>query len=690
MKRWALLLAALLASQAHAQNKPLLDLRAAPGPPAAGSGAGALALADQLAAQATTLEQSARAGPRAQAALRRLARELLVSGEALGPAGSARIVMGRTLARSLPELDAFIAGANDDPMLHAVLADISSARQQMNSSQADPDLVLRDGLALLSHMAGPAPGVGGWIDLHPTADPPPLADRIDTLAKRPGVSPEAVEVLRAMDVAATESADWPAFAAAGSRHRRLVLDAAASFEPAPAWLPEPARRILGERFSHAVVGLSKQDSRNESLATFRRLVALARLIRLAESLDDNPAGKRIRAAVAQAVSIPAAEADARTADAIVEVLQLALSRSSWPDEKRLARQFRPPLRVFLATARQTEQQMLASLPEVLRRPEAMTDPGTLAAITAHRRAVADVEGLLAVAAAFAAPGEGEPVVDKPWTTAANRVLKLSQDLGSAKADQRDAALASLRGLFDTVSRCWKLPGEDELRDAVKAEAGKPLPERANPWAALSGGREAALLGELTDRRAGWLFDWEKGISAGSDGRRLETLRTVLALLQDAAPLVRPGEDYARLIAWPGWELSSATFRALATGLESQGAEAVRLLLAGDSDQARATVEKARGEFAAAILGARLCREAARRGIAPITDARAALRELTAGGPIQGRSWLGAETKLLDDVCRYGEEILPQRKLGAKDKADALQRYVNAKAAEALDHLDRLK
>src|SRR5215475_7267873 len=96
MRRFVTLLVLPLASLAHAQNKPLLDLTAAPTAPAPGSGAGTLALADSLNSQSDQIERAG--GTRAATEIRRLAADLLSSGEKAGQPGSGRVVLGRTLA----------------------------------------------------------------------------------------------------------------------------------------------------------------------------------------------------------------------------------------------------------------------------------------------------------------------------------------------------------------------------------------------------------------------------------------------------------------------------------------------------------------------------------------------------------------------------------------------------------------
>jgi hypothetical protein len=249
------------------------------------------------------------------------------------------------------------------------------------------------------------------------------------------VSAEAIAVIREFeDTASTAGA---VYAASTARTRGLLTEAAAALDVPTAWLPEPTRKALGEQFSVAVKLLGSRATRSQALEGLSRLTRLAEVVRRVDALDDSPATKKVRAAAAQAIALPAAQTDPTTLDAVIRLLKLAAARSTWGDEKALIRQLRPGWKVAVNAAKQSEQHLLTVLPEVLRKPEAMTDPATLSAVTAHRRAVEDVQGLLDISRAFEGPGTGggEPTAAPAWTHAADRVMKVCQELASpAKRD----------------------------------------------------------------------------------------------------------------------------------------------------------------------------------------------------------------------------------------------------------------
>lgn len=681
-----------VASQAVAQ-KPLLDLTAAPQAPAAGSGTGALALADQLAAEAKAITAKSDLPEAAlRAGLRRLAQTLIATGEKAGQAGSARVVLGRTLVGALPALDSAIAGATQPHLLLAV-EDVNAACTEL-AGNPDPDLVVRDALAWLAPLVSDIPATGGWIDDRVGTAPEPLSGKLDAWTKLPGVSAEAIAVVRDMEAAAA-SAD-AVYRPSALRTRAMLTDAAAAIESPAAWLAEPTRKALGEQFSEAVKLLSARATRGQALEALSRLARLSDVIGRVEMLENSAPTKKIRTAAALAIALPAAQTDPATIDSWIRLLKLASARSEWPDEKTLIRQLRPGWRILVTQAKQSEQHLLQVLPDVLKKPEAMTDPAVLAAVTAHKRAVGDVEGLIAISKVFAAVSNdpdappSEPTASPTWVKASDRVLKVCQDY--ARADRKEAAQTSLRSLITHVQTYGQMPGEADLRLAVKADAGKA--ERTSIWAKLAGGKDGSLLSEITDRRAGWINAWEKGGMIGSDGERLAATRALMAVMADAGPVVetpgagKSGPMYAALQQWPGWEIPWTTMASLSAGMSDQIAEATKVLLSGDAGKAAAMAAKIRSDFPIPLLAGRLAREGKARGLTASTKLGAAVQELTSGGPIAARSWMGRWTDQLDDVCRYAEESAAARNLGAKDKADAILKFANQRAREVMEGLER--
>jgi hypothetical protein len=181
--------------------------------------------------------------------------------------------------------------------------------------------------------------------------------------------------------------------------------------------------------------------------------------------------------------------------------------------------------------------------------------------------------------------------------------------------------------------------------------------------------------------------WDKAGYAGSAGdvERLKALRGLMEVLEDAAAVVPVGDadsapEYAALQAWPGWELSGEGFKAIAGGLTEKCAAAVGAIVNGDAAQCLKLVEQIKADHAAALLAGKLAREAAARGIKPVD----VVIEVGSGGPVEGVSWMGRWAEGIADVCRYAEEAAAARRLGAKDRAEGILKFVNMRANAALE------
>lgn len=656
-----------------------LDLGGGPSAPPPGSGAATRAMAEDLVRQAAATNSAGDAAASARAAARVLAARLISTGEAMGQTGSARIVLGRTLARGMEDLDraiGSITGPTAEADLSLLARDFAAAAAALAPPEADACRITRDALAGVLGRGGEA---AGWIDEPALAAPmvAPLGPELAAWSAAPGVAPEAIEALRGLDAVFEAAETWGAYRPAAARLRAAVRAAAAAPLGTQQWVPAATRERLGADFSAAARELAS-DNIAGAPAALARLGRLARLISRVDELDDSAPGRRVRAAVADA----AAGLGGGGLDAMERTLDLALFKPA--DDRSLVRHVRPAWRIIAPTLRQTEQKLLGAMPEILARPEAMTDPAVLSAIAAHRRVVQDLQMLAGLSATLGERGidlavkPGEQGPQPRWVRISDRVLRLGQDM--AKPEGRDEALASLRELAGQLERFLELPGEASLR------RGGPA------WEVLAGGKQSALLSEISDRRGGWLDGWDRQGYAGAAGdiQRLDSLRAIMETMHDLVPVVEAtdaraatgGSAYTALLAWPGWELSPESLGELCRGMSDRTAEAVALITSGDAAKAQETVAQVRRDFAVAILAGRLARELEGRGQSP---ERTALSEAAAGGPAPGQSWMAERAAALADICRYGEEAAAAWKAKeSQDRAESLTRFVNRLAAEILE------
>lgn len=690
-----LLLTLLLSTSAIAQQpKPLLDLGSGPKAPEAGTGAAAGALVEDMRRQADEIGHRAGATTRdqARAAARAFIRQLAATGEAAGQRGSQRLLIARTLARGLREIDSRIPadGAPGSSVSCTLLRDDLELAAAALTPDADPWRVTRDAFATITQLA--PQNIAGWPE-DPHLDAAlilPFGAEIELWAKLPGVSAEAAATLRELDAITTTAESWTAYGPAARQLRAAVRSAAGTLQSPISYLPDAAKKIMGEQFSGAVLKLDKDDRREAGLVELRRLAHLGRIAARAGEVEDQGLARKIRLSLIQLMgsSQPDLGGEARTLEAFERGLDLLASKGRLPDERDLARQLRPLNRALVPTLRDAERKLLAALPDLLTRLDAMTDPGVLATISAYKRAVRDLEIIGELNAAMI--GEktatsGEPVVSDRWKRIADRVLKLGQD--AARPELRESALEAVRGMGEQIAQFTKLPGEDSLRDsAQKAKNAAPDKPVSTAWTALTGGREGSLVSEISDRRGGWLDGWDRAGYAGSAGevQRLMALRELMGVLDVARGLIETGPGSATALnSWAGWEISGDGLKALAPDLAGMTSEATRMIVEGEAATCVEQVNKIREQCAGALLAARLARAAAESKQVFPADA---MLEAGCGGPVAGVHWMARFADELADVCRYADEVAAAQKLGAASRAEAMLKFIGTRANAVQDAL----
>lgn len=676
---------ALLFGAAVAQAQ-LLDLGSAQ-PPAPGTGAAALGLGAQLRDEASRLGMDIRS--RARAAVRQAGAALLEAGEASGATGSTTVVLGRTIAARLPTLDALLTdAATPEPVLHLLVHDLTSGIERAKAPTPEPERYVRDALAELARTTGAPTGGFGWVERHSRAAPPGLP--IDQWGAA-GLGAEGAAALRRYAALLEAGEQWPSMRRASGHAWRVVAEAGEVLDTSVEWIDASARMALAGQFEQAALGLTSSEEHDAALQEMRRLARLARLIRATDAMELAGQGaslltRRAQGALVAAIGTPAGDLQGaiRTLDAYERILGLVRARGDLPDDLNLVRQVRPAYRTLWNESRQTELALAQAMPDVLRRPEAMTEPGMLAAIAAHQRAIDDLRALAALSAVLAQPDAEagrEPPVAREWERIASRVLELGQDV--MRRDRRAAALPVLRQFAEQAPRFLALAGEADLGGNDPA------------WGAVTGGRPADLAQQIAERRRLWLSAWERGHadSMQLEGERLVMLAALMETLADAAVVETvtaagdgaPEPRYAALQAWPGWQLPASTLGTLARGLTARAGTATALAIDGDPAEALKAVQKLRGDYAGALLAGRLTVLCEPIGLAAF-GAAAAVNEVGAGSPIEGESWLGAHRQALADVCRYAEELPAADRMGARDRASQLRGFVNAQALLVLDAL----
>jgi hypothetical protein len=558
-----------------------------------------------------------------------------------------------------------IEGAGASAKLSMIEGDAAGAVRTLDAAGADPWRVVRDGLAVLTQEAA-APAA--------TDAPPKLVEKSAEWSKLPGVRADIATALDSLDAVLSSGDTWNAYRPSAARLRALVVRAGDGLAGFPAWVPEASRERLGEDFTRGVDGALDREQQAAAEAKLERTAKLAAIAASTDKLDPGAAGQKARTALAQLMGVPVADpAGERRALASYERgLDLALAHFTTEDEKKLTRQLRPAWRALASMWKQAEPQVYTALPDLIRRPDAMTDPGIVATVNNLQRLAEDLRGLERLNEIVGGAGEAgkETDIKGPWAKLAARVLKLGQDLG--RPTLREATLRSLRAVLTQTRAYAEIPGEEHVTDPV--------------WDALTGGRGAALKEAIEKHRAAWLSGIEKGEPPEDEVARLAALRALLETLSDLAALEPAGlpgavsAPYARLQARPEWELSPAALAELASGLRQRAAEATKAAMEEEPAKAAAALAKLREEEAVVVLAGHLAREAEGRGEAPVGGA---LMEVGAGEPARGQ-WLEEQAGDLAAVCRYAEEVPVSRRTASREVADGQLKFANQTAARLLE------
>lgn len=723
---------AALTSPASAQ---LLKLTGDVPPPAAGTGADTLGMADALDRSIPELLARGKGpGFDAAAGLRRLARDLARAGEKGGASGSYRIIAARTIANNLPPLDDLLTRPGVDlailEMAAASLSEESGLSARATAANpAELDRLLRDALAPLLDATGLPTAPYGWITDPPTTLDPsaaaPLAPQIDAWARIPGITPEAIAALQALDRALAEADRWAAYRRSAGTIRAEVRAAAAAL-PAPTavpWLSPEARARLAVDFSEGAVSLSTGPSMEVGRAEMRRLGALREAITGVDRLPNDPAGKKLRTALNDFVRNRTAdrEAERRSLESFDRLLGHLLSRGDYGEARSLIRHLRPAWRALDKDCQTAEKALIEVLPKVIQFGDAMTDPGLLTAIAAHHRALEDLASLYRTSALLliprataASPGltpvdpkQPDPASPAPlgrdrepaagWKPIADRLLKISQDLN--KPDSHDAALEQFRAFSSRLTRFADLPGEAEFRSSSGGSYSPP------GWGAVTGGRAAELPSAIAAARDAWLQNFAKSGSA-ADSARLELLEDLMrqlsaaaavqALIQGVPPA--PGRGRGVMEAWPGWELSSRAQTALIAPARDALIKATEQALTGADVPAAEGLAAILKASPALFLAGNLERKAVGLGLSAAPGPRDALAELACGAPLATDAWLLSQREELAHICRYLEEFTspttPSNPADPAAKPEAIRKsfldFANSRARRVLDELDRLK
>lgn len=621
------------------------------GSPRPGEGVAALALAERLEAEASSLEAGS-----AGRVLREVAARLLREGEGAGRAGDSAVLAGLTIASKREPLDGVLRRAGAPAEAYA--AEALRAGPVALEPRAI-DLLLRDALApVLSPEAGPC----GWWEPPNAPDPTATiaghAEALGSLRERTELSDEARRAVGELLALARRAEAEPAYARSAAAWVRLVADAGAVLEGMPLWLEVPARDRLRESLSE---GLSLVlDEPDRARAELQRVAVLARVIEATAALEARHQSRGLREAVGRLVG--AGEGDPRRTPDATERIARAYLRALSLLERRpaahgeLVRAVRPMTDALARAHREAGEAMVRVLPGLLDDPDPAADPGAVAALLALERAAADLDLPRALTDALtswtsdpANPTPGfpspEPRPTRDLEVMAKRVQGLAVEVGRDGPGAASGAIEALRDLAAWSERAFGSAGESALRGGSEPEL----------WRRVVGDHRERLAFVIDMAREDWVRT-----CAGDRGpvneARLRAAVEAVGVIHDAVGVEAMSRAFARggeplINAWPGVELTAPGLAAVSEGLRERVSSLASR--AARDDDAQAVVAEARDirrHFAAALLLSGLEREASALGVGACGPAA----ELGMGPPSPS-AWMGEHRAALAGLCRAAFE-----------------------------------
>lgn len=630
-----------------------------PATPQAGDFAAAAALATSLEEEATRIRGGrSRLGADAfDVAIREFAAALLrdsnTAAGATRPDASRRVLLAMTLERRADDLGAWL-----DAFTPPVAAIEAAARDlnalQGRAAELDADALLRGVRNSLAPIWPTTSRVyASWT---PERSLRMAIEQATSIAPAPDwLAPEAAAALARLSKMVSAARSSPAHAHAARLAAYRDASARALATTPPGTFDAEAMRALREAYAGAILAAAPEPGTAPDPLPLARLAVVAALVRDAAALPPAPGPRHLAPDPARALGTNLAAILAEPAHASLRRLDVAaeLVRDATPepaDEKMLPRQLRVVLRQLQPAAAASRTALLETAVRVLDPATSLSDPAVLGARAIHRNRVNDLTLLSRAADALVEPrdeatpiGPEGPRIRPELNAASAYLLRLGQDLG--KAELRDAALVTLRETCQIVAVAWGTPGE-----AVMRESGDERDRRI--VARLDAARGAYLLAFADPRRR----DLE------APGTELRAIGAALSLRRectlDAAML-------ARLIDWPGFEMSPRTVEALRSEAKAAtdaalDAVAIEPGAKADATAALATIASARDRARAWRVVVAVAQDAAAQGAGaePSNAATGATNfpfaECGAGAP-DPAAWMHAHVDDLADFCRFAQE-----------------------------------
>jgi len=667
---WRVWLVVVLAASCVRGQLLDLDAGSAPEP---GTGKAALRLADSIEDGLEDTEPTDASGA-CSAAFRRVAVALLRTGEDAGEDGSYRVVVGRTIARRLDDIDARLGDELEQigsGGLDRVIADLDSIAADVPAGNDELDRRLRDALAPLL-LDERLDAHAGWWDRTPDQSSLPVDEWIEAGL----ISDETGTSLRGFDALLGEAMAQPGYTRSASAIRLELVGGGRAMLSLPDWIGEETRTTLWREFDAGVRALV--DSSGHERERLNNLGMGVTIVRTIDGLGARE-GRAARAGVQDAIAEYARASDTGAFEA-AWALWGAFFGLDEPEDGSV-RALRPATRGLGPRVREVRTQLVDLLERALAGEVKATDPALVGAVSSRRELGKGIAAIGRLESELSPRGDER---DKWRERVAGSLLPVTRRVG--EESQRDAALGELESLADLL----------DDRDSVRALADTlDAPgERETVWDHLCDGRRAALAGML--RRAA--DEWDEGWADPRSATPGDELNERVRVLARHAGLIRDfftirtivgfsehSEGGSALERWAGWELSTDALRRLAVPLEERLNQATAALLDGDDELHLRLLQLVERDAGLVRLVARLEREARAMG-QPQEAQVGPFMELGLGAPTPG-AWRADWRSDLASVCRYAEEWSEAERIEDRERAARFGEFVRAQAARVLGALE---
>ncbi|MFZ4573918.1 MAG: hypothetical protein ACOYN0_05940 [Phycisphaerales bacterium] len=475
----------------------------------------------------------------------------------------------------------------------------------------------------------------------PPLYPAPLAPMLE----QAGARPEAVAAAARVDVLLRDRGFDPSGELASVDSRAIALTLA---QPA-ALLPERTRERFIEALSVALV--EADDGSSQRLAMLAEICAAGPGVKSVEGISGSRVAKAYELLLRESPDLPVPATRQRIARVRV-LCGLAARKAPTAESLEIVKQLRPAFTIFVSSWRPNQRIIGPVVLRLLDSQESLNDPGVMAAESPFLATAEDLDAISRISAAVVSRDDkGRSVLRPEAKHAVARLVEAARLIARAKDRDREGALAAFRTLLRHVEFATTFPGEAALRASTQTAAVEFVQKYTD--------LRAAYLKALGERKR----DRENALTGPLElGRSIIDFR-----LRAAMP------DAARVVAWPGFEVSDEGLAALRLGLDEQVLGAMRAYNSDSPARAKELLDAGPRAFAAALLVGDLSRALAATGCAPPS----VLVELSAGSPDLSRCPGASARGVFEFISLGAEEMAALRAAGQEVRA--VEARVNAAA-----------